>query len=319
MRRFVVLLAFSIALVAEAVAQAYPSRAIRIIVPFPPGGLTDPLARLLGEQFRKTLGQPVVIENKPGAGTVIGVDTVAKSAPDGYTIGMVGNSFTVNVALVPKLPYDTLKDLRGVGLLVRSPNVLAGRQGLQAKDLRELVAYAKANPGKLTYGSSGNGTMQHLIGESMRLATGMDLIHVPYRGGGPALQDLLGGQVDLMVGNLSTVLPHLRAGKVRVYALSAAVRSPVAPDVPTLGDQGFPEIDMSAWFGLIAPAGVSEAIVARLNAEVMRVLSAPDVSNSLVAQGMEPIPAPVETFDRHIRSEIENYKTLVKKANIRLD
>ncbi len=319
MRRFVVLLAFSIALVAEAVAQTYPSRAIRIIVPFPPGGLTDPLARLLGEQFRKTLGQPVVIENKPGAGTVIGVDTVAKSAPDGYTVGMVGNSFTVNVALVPKLPYDTLKDLRGVGLLVRSPNVLAGRQGLQAKDLRELVAYAKANPGKLSYGSSGNGTMQHLIGESMRLATGMELIHVPYRGGGPALQDLLGGQVDLMVGNLSTVLPHLRAGKVRVYALSTAVRSAVAPDVPTLGDQGFPEIDMSAWFGLIVPAGVPDAIVARLNAEVMRVLSSPEVSGSLVAQGMEPIPGSVEAFERHIRAEVENYKTLVKKANIRLE
>jgi tripartite-type tricarboxylate transporter receptor subunit TctC len=319
MLRLVLLFVCALGVAGECVAQAYPSRSIRIIVPFPPGGLTDPLARLLGEQFRKTLGQPVVIENKPGAGTVIGVDTVAKSAPDGYTLGIVGNSFTVNVALVPKLPYDTLKDLRGVGLLVRSPNVLAGRQGLQAKDLRELVAYAKANPGKLSYGSSGNGTMQHLIGESMRLATGMELIHVPYRGGGPALQDLLGGQVDLMVGNLSTVLPHLRAGKLRVYALSTAVRSAVAPDVPTLGDQGFPQIDMSAWFGLIVPAGVPDAIVARLNAEVMRVLSSPEVSSSLVAQGMEPIPASVEAIERHIRAEIENYKTLVKKANIRVE
>jgi tripartite-type tricarboxylate transporter receptor subunit TctC len=317
--RLFVILACALAAAGEGVAQTYPARPIRIIVPFPPGGLTDPLARLLGEQFRKSLGQPVVIENKPGAGTVIGVDAVAKSAADGYTLGMVGNSFTVNVALVPKLPYDTVKDLRAVALLVRSPNVLAGRPGVAARDLRELVAYAKANPGKLTYASSGNGTMQHLIGESMRLATGMDLVHVPYRGGGPALSDLLGGQVDLMVGNLSTVLPHIRAGKVRAFAVSTAVRSAVAPEVATLGDHGYPEIDMSAWFGLIAPAAVPGAVVARLNAEAGRVLSSPEVSGLLLGQGMEPIPASIETFEQHIRSEIEKYKTLVKQANIRLD
>jgi tripartite-type tricarboxylate transporter receptor subunit TctC len=315
----VVLLACATAIPEEGLAQAFPSRPIRIIVPFPPGGLTDPLARQLGEEFRKALGQPVLIENKPGAGTVIGVDAAAKSPPDGHTLVLVGNSFTVNHTLVRKLPYDTLKDLRPVGLLTRSPNALVGHPGVPARDLRELVAYAKANPGKLSYASSGTGTTQHLIGESVKSAAGVDIVHVPYKGGGPALNDLLGGQVDLLVGNLSVLLPHIRAGKMKSFGVTTSTRAQAAPELSTISDQGYPEIDISAWFGLIAPAAVPDPIVARLNAELVRTLSSSEVSKSLLAQGLEPIPGTPEAFGAHIRSEIAKYAELLKQGKIRLD
>jgi tripartite-type tricarboxylate transporter receptor subunit TctC len=314
-----VLLACATAIPEQGLAQVFPSRPIRIIVPFPPGGLTDPLARQLGEEFRKALGQPVLIENKPGAGTVIGVDAAAKSPADGHTLVLVGNSFTVNHTLVRKLPYDTLKDLRPVGLLTRSPNALVGHPGVPARDLRELVAYAKANPGKLSYASSGTGTTQHLIGESVKSAAGVDIVHVPYKGGGPALNDLLGGQVDLLVGNLSVLLPHIRAGKMKSFGVTTSTRAQAAPELSTISDQGYPEIDISAWFGLIAPAAVPDPIVARLNAELVRTLSSPEVSKSLLAQGLEPIPGTPEAFGAHIRSEIAKYAQLLKQGKIRLD
>jgi tripartite-type tricarboxylate transporter receptor subunit TctC len=315
----VILLACALASPAAGMAQAFPSRPVRIIVPFPPGGVSDLLGRQLGEEFRKALGQPVLIENKPGAGTVIGVDAAAKSAPDGHTLVIVSNSFTVNHTLVAKLPYDTLKDLRPVGLLTRSPNMLVGHPSVPARDLRALVAYAKANPGKLSYASSGNGTIQHLIGESIRLAAGMDIMHVPYKGAGPAINDLLGGQVDLLVGNVILLLPHIRAGKLRSFGVTTSTRAQAAPEFPSFADQGYPQIDMSAWFGLAAPAAVPDPIVARFNTELVRALSSPEVSKPLVAQGLEPIPGTPEVFAAHIRSEIAKYATLLKQANIRLD
>ena len=314
-----VLLAWAIAVHEEAAAQAFPSRPIRVIVPFPPGGVSDLVGRQLGEEFRKALGQPVVIENKPGAGTVIGVDTAAKSPPDGYTLVIISNSFTVNHTLVPKLPYDSLKDLRPVGLMTSSPNMLVGHASVQARDLPGLIALAKANPGRLSYASSGNGTIQHLIGESIRLATGMDLLHVPYKGAGPAINDLLGGQVNLLVGNVILLVPHIRAGKIKSFGVTTSTRSQAAPEFPTFADQGYPQIDMSAWFGLAAPAAVSDAIVSRLNAALVRAFSSPEVSKSLLTQGLEPIPGTAEAFAGHIRSEIAKYAALIKQANIRLD
>jgi tripartite-type tricarboxylate transporter receptor subunit TctC len=314
-----VLLACAAAIPEEGLAQAFPSRPIRIIAPFPPGGVSDLLARLLGEEFRKSLGQPVVIENKPGAGTVIGVDAAAKSPADGHTLVIVSNSFTVNHTLAPKLPYDTLKDLRPVGLLTRSPNMLVGHAGVPARDLPELLAYAKANPGKLSYASSGTGTIQHLIGESIRLATGMDILHIPYKGAGPAINDLLGGQVDLLVGNVILLLPHIRAGKIKSFGVTTATRAQAAAEFPTFAAQGYPQIDMSAWFGLAAPAAVPDPIVARLNAELVRAFSSSEVSNSLLAQGLEPIPGTPEAFAAHIRSEIAKYAQVLKQAKIRLE
>ena len=316
---WLLLIVSAIVITGEAAAQAFPSRPVRIIVPFPPGGLSDPLARLVGEELRKALGQPFVVENKPGAGTVIGVDAAAKARPDGYTLAIVANSFTVNATLLPKLPYDTLNDLRPVGMMARSPNVLVGHPSLPANDLRELVALAKANPGRLTFASSGNGTTQHLIGESVKAAAGVDIVHVPYKGGGPALNDLLGGQVDLLVGNLSVLLPHVRAGKIKSFGVTTAGRAQTAPELPTLAEQGYPQIDTSAWFGLVVPAGVPDPIVGRLNAELVRALSSPEVSHSLRAQGLEPTPGSPEAFGAHIRSEISKYAKLLKQANLRVD
>lgn len=312
------LLAIVACAMASAVAQEFPSRPIRIIVPFPPGGVTDPLGRLLGEELRKSFGQPAIVENKPGAGTVIGVEATAKSKPDGHTIGIVGNSFTINHTLVARLPYDTLKDLRPVGLMVRAPNVMVGHPSVPARDLRGLVAYAKANPGKLTYASSGTGTAQHLIGESIKLATGMDLVHVPYKGAGPAVSDLLGAQVNLLVGNVPVLLPHIAAGKVRAFGVSTTDRAQAAPQVPSFAEQGYP-MDLSAWFGIVAPAGVPDAIVARLNAEVVRTFSSPEVVKMLAAQGYEPIPGSPEAFAAHIRSEIAHYSALIKQGSVKLD
>jgi len=269
---------------AAAGAQEFPSRPIRIIVPFPPGGVTDPLGRLFGEELRKNLGQPAVVENKPGASTVIGVDAAAKSKPDGHTLVIVGPSFTINHTLVPKLPYDTLRDLRPVGLMVRAPNVLVGHPSVPARDLPELLAYAKANPGKLTYASSGTGTAQHLIGESIKQATGMDIVHIPYKGAGPAVSDLLGGQVDLLVGNVPVLLPHIVAGKLKAFGVSTAKRAQAAPQLPSFAEQGYPGIDLSAWFGVLAPAGVPDAIVARLNAELVRAFSSTAVTRSQIGR-----------------------------------
>jgi tripartite-type tricarboxylate transporter receptor subunit TctC len=316
--RLFLMLACALA-IPQAFAQVFPSHPIRIIAPFAPGGVTELLGRLVGEEFRKALGQPVLLENRPGAGTVIGVDAAAKSAPDGYTLVIVGNSFTVNHTFVGKLPYDTLKDLRPVGLMARSPNMLVGHPSVPAKDMRELVAYAKANPGRLSYGSSGNGTIQHLIGESIKLATGMDILHVSYKGGGPAINDLLGGHVDLVVGNAIVLLPHVRAGRIKSFGVTTSTRAQAAPELPTFADQGYPQIDMSAWFGLVAPAAVPDRIIARLNAELVRALSSPEISKTLIAQGLEPIPGTPEALGAHIRAEIEKYASLVKHANIKLD
>jgi tripartite-type tricarboxylate transporter receptor subunit TctC len=313
------LLFFLACATAAAGAQEFPSRPIRIIVPFPPGGVTDPLGRLLGEELRKHLGQPAVVENKPGAGTVIGVDAAAKSRPDGHTLVIVGPSFTINATLVAKLPYDPLKDLRPVGLMVRAPNVLVGHPSVPARDLPELVAYAKANPGKLTYASSGTGTAQHLIGESIKQATGMDLVHIPYKGAGPGVSDLLGGQVDLLVGNVPVLLPHILAGKLKAFGVSTARRAQAAPQLPTFAEQGYPGIDLSAWFGVLAPAGVPDAIVARLNAELVRAFSSPAVTQPLIAQGYEPIPGSPEAFAAHLRSELAHYANLLKRGAVKLD
>jgi len=275
------------------------------------------VARRIGEELTKAFGQPVLIENKPGGGTVIGVDAAAKSRPDGHTLVVVANSFAVNHTLVPKLPYDTLKDLRPVGLMTRLPNVLVGNPRVAAKDLRELVAYAKVNPGKLSYASPGNGTIQHLMIESLKSTAGVNILHVSYKG--TAITDLLGGQIDLMVGNLPTLLPYIRAGKVKSFGVTTSTRSQAASELPTVAEQGYPGFDTSAWFGLVAPAAVPDQIVARLNTELVRALSSSELRKSFVAQGIEPIPGTPEEFGAYIRSEIAKYANVIKEANIRVD
>ena len=297
---------------------AWPTRPVRIIVPFPPGGTMESVVRLLGQEITKALGQPVIVENKPGAGTVIGVDTTAKSA-DGHTFGSVANSFTVNQTLVKSLPYDTLKDLQPVGLMAKTANVLAGHPGVPAATLKELVEYARKHPGKLTYASFGNGTTAHFAGEMLKMMAGIDLLHVPYKGQAPALTDLIAGQVDLMFGNLPEFLPQIRGGKLKAFGTTYLERAALAPDIATIAEQGYAGFYTDSWYGLVAPAGMPKDVVARMNAEVNRALAVPEVRAALLKRGLDPIPSSPERFGEFIRSEIAKYAKIVKDAGIKID
>ncbi|MDP9913322.1 tripartite-type tricarboxylate transporter receptor subunit TctC [Variovorax boronicumulans] len=307
------------ALPALARAQtAWPAKPVRIVVPFTPGGTTDFVARLVGLELGKALGQPVIVENKPGAGTEIGVDAVAKSAPDGHSFVCVANSFTANQTLVRKLPYDTLKDLRPVALMGMSEHVLATHPGSGLKTLADLRNQARAKPGTLSFASFGNGTSAHLSGEMLKLQMGLDIVHVPYKGQGPALADLLGGQVTVMFGNWPEFRGHVQAGKLVALGMATAQRSQYAPAIPTLAEQGV-AIESNSWNGLLAPAGTSDAIVHRVNAEVNRALASPAVTEAFHKGGIASLSGTPERFAEFIRSEIAKYGDVIRKANIQIE
>jgi tripartite-type tricarboxylate transporter receptor subunit TctC len=297
---------------------AWPARPVRIVVPFPPGGTTDFVARLVGTELAKALGQPVVIENKPGAGTVIGVDTVAKAAPDGYSFVCVANSFAANQTLVRKLPYDTLKDLRPVALMGMSEHVLATHPGSGLKTLVDLRDQAKAKPGTLSFASFGNGTSAHLSGEMLKLQMGLDIVHVPYKGQGPALTDLLGGQVTMMFGNWPEFRGHVEGGKLVALGMATAQRSQYAPNIPTLAEQGV-AIESNSWNGLLAPAGTPDAVVQRVNAEVNRALAGPVVTEAFRKGGIASLSGSPERFAVFVQSEIAKYGDVIRKANIQIE
>lgn len=297
---------------------AWPTRPVRVIVPFPPGGTMESVVRLVGQEISKSVGQPVIVENKPGAGTVIGVEATAR-ATDGHTFGSVANSFTVNQTLVKKLPYDTLRDLQPVGLMAKTANVLAGHPSVPATTLKELVAYAKQNPGKLAYASFGNGTTAHFAGEMLKMMAGIDLVHVPYKGQAPALTDLIGGQVNLMFGNLPEFLPQIRAGKLKAYGTTYLERAGLAPDIPTIAEQGFPGFYTDSWYGIVAPASMPKGAVMRMNAEMTKALMLAEVHDAIVKRGLDPIPATPERFGEFIRSEIAKYAKIVNDAGIKID
>lgn len=299
-------------------AEPWPTRPVRMIVPFPAGGTLDILARQLGQEISKSTGQPFVVENKPGGGTVIGVDAAAKST-DGHTFVMVANSFTVNATLVKSLPYDTLKDLRPVGLVARTANVLAGHPSLPAGDLQELIAYAKRNPGKLSYASFGNGTTAHFAGEMLKLMAGIDMLHVPYKGQLPGMNDVIAGRVDLMFGNLPEFLPQIQAGKLKAYGTTYLKRAKLAPDIPTIAEQGFPQFTTDSWYGIVAPASASQEAVTRLNAEVNKALAVAAVSESLDKRGLDRLGGSPEQFGAFLRQEIAKYAKIVADANIKID
>ena len=299
-------------------AQSWPTRPVRLIVPFPAGGTIDILGRLLGQEVSKATGQPFVVENKPGGGTVIGVDAAAK-ASDGHTFVMVANSFTVNATLVKNLPYDTLRDLQPVVLAGRTANLLAGHPGVPADTLQELIAYAKKNPGKLAYASFGNGTTAHFAGEMLKLMAGIDMIHVPYKGQQGALQDLIAGRVQLMFGNLPEFLPQTQAGKLKAYGTTYLQRARLAPHIPTIAEQGFPAFTTDSWYGIVAAASLPLEAVARMNAEMNRALMLPAVSEPLDTRGLDRLGGTPQQFGAHIRAEIARYATLVKQANITID
>ena len=298
--------------------SAWPAKSLRIVVPFTPGGTTDFVTRLVAQELAKSLGQSVVVENKPGAGTVIGVDSVAKSAPDGYSFVTVANSFAANQTLVKKLPYSTLGDLRPVALMGMSEHVLATHPGSGLRTLADLREQALRRPGALSYASFGNGTSAHLSGELLKQQLGVDLIHVPYKGQGPALSDLLGGQVSVMFGNWPEFRSHVQSGKLVALGMATAKRSVYAPDIPTLAEQGTP-LESNSWNGLLAPAGTPDALVQRVNAEVNKALASAAVVQAFAQGGIASQSGTPGQFADFIRSEIAKYADIARKANIQLD
>lgn len=296
-------------------SAAWPAKPIRIVVPFTPGGTTDMVARLIGNELGKQLGQSVIVENKPGAGTTIGVDYVAKQPADGYTFVCVANSFTANKTLVKNLPYDTLKDLQPVALMGLSEHVLATHPSSGLKSLADLKKAALAKPDTLTYASFGNGTSAHLSGALLCQMLDIDMVHVPYKGQGPALTDLLGGQVSVMFGNWSEFRGHIESGKLVALGMVTAQRSRFAPNVPTLAEQGV-ALASNSWQGLLAPAGTPDAIVQRINAEVNKALASPKVVEVFAKSGVVSQAGSVAQFTDFVGSEIAKYGDIIRRANI---
>jgi len=300
-------------------AQTYPSRPIRIVVPYPPGGFNDTLGRTLAAKFQDAWGQPAIVENKPGANTVIGSDHVAKSQPDGYTLLIVAFPFAVTPSLIKNMPYDTVKDFQPVILAATSPNLLVVNPQVPIHTVKELIAAAKAKPQSLSYASTGNGSSNHISMELFKSLAGVDIVHIPYKGSAPAVTDLLGGQVQVMFDNVPNVLQHVKAGKLRALAVSGAKRTSLAPDIPTVAEAGVPGYELTVWFGLVAPAGTPREIVQKLNAESLRILAMPDVRERFLAQGVEPLGSTPEQFGDHIRSQMAKWSTVVRDAGVKAE
>jgi tripartite-type tricarboxylate transporter receptor subunit TctC len=318
-KRFLCLAAALLLCVSHAFAQTYPAKPIRIVVPYPPGGFNDTLGRTFAAKFSEAWGQPAFVENKPGANTVIGTDFVAKSAPDGYTLLIVAFPFAVTPSLLKNMPYDTVKDFAPVVWAAVSPNVLVVNPSLPVKSVAELVALAKAKPNSLSYASTGNGSSNHISMELFKSLAGVEIVHIPYKGSGPAVTDLLGGQVQLMFDNAPNVMPQVKAGKLRALGMSSAKRSSFAPDIPTVAESGVPGYEVAVWFGLVAPAGTPREIVQKLNAEAMRILAMPDVRERFLSQGVEPVGSTPEQFGEHIKSQMTKWAKVVQDAGVKAE
>lgn len=292
---------------------------VRVIVPFPGGASTlDSVVRTVTPDISKFLGSPVIVDNKPGAGTVIGVDATAK-ATDNLTVGGVANSFTVNQSLIKTLPYSTTKDLQPVVLMARTANVLAVKSTLPVNNLKELIDYAKKNPGKLSYASFGNGTTAHFAGEMLKSMAGIYAVHIPYRGQGPALTDLIAGNVDFMFGNLPDFLPHIKSGKIKAIGSTYLTRAPLAPEIPTIAEQGYPTFETDSWYGIVAPSGMTKDAVDRMNQAINKALQEPAVKKNFSDRGIEIIGGSPAKFQEHIQSEILKYERIVKSTNMQPD
>jgi tripartite-type tricarboxylate transporter receptor subunit TctC len=301
-------------------AQSWPNKPIRLVVPFSAGGNTDIVARLFAQELSKTLGQSVIVDNKPGASGNIGADAVAKSPPDGYTLvmGTVG-THAINASLYKKMPYDTIKDFAPVTLLASVPNVLVVPPSLPVKSVKELVAYGKANPGKLSFASSGVGSSIHLSGEMFRTTTGIDMTHIAYKGSAPAVTDLISGQVQLMFDNLPTSLQYVKTDKLRALAVTTAKRIQALPNVPTMIESGFPGFETGSWFGVFAPAATPKDIIARLDTELLRIVQTPEMHQKLVQSGAEPVGKGSEEFAAYVRSELTKWAKVVKDSGATAD
>jgi tripartite-type tricarboxylate transporter receptor subunit TctC len=301
-------------------AEDWPSRPIRMYVPFPPGGGTDIISRVIAQKIGETLGQPVVIENKPGAGGGIGVDLAAKSAPDGYTIVMGQTSnLAINPALYPNLPYDPLKDLVPVALVADAPLVLVVPAGSKFDTIAGIVAAAKDKPGDLTFATAGNGTVAHLVGEQMQLSIGIKIQHIPYKGASPALTDLMGGRVDMYMSSVPSSIGQIKAGKIRPVAVTSAKRSPSLPDVPTISESGHPGFDATTWFGILAPAGTPQAVVDRLNKAINAGLKEEVVREKIAFEGGVPLGGTAAEFAALLKVDIPRWGAIVRASGAKID
>lgn len=320
-KTFLVLVSLFAALCTNAAhAQAYPTKPVRVIVPFAPGGTTDVLARLVAQKLADSLGQQFIIENKPGAGGNIGTELAVKSPADGYTLVMsFDGTMAINPNTYAKMPFDPQKDLAAVANVAQVPLLMVVHPGVAAKTVAEFVALAKASPGRINYSSAGHGSTGHLTGELFRSRAGISIVHVSYKGGGQAVQDLLGGQIQMLVTALPTVEGHLKGGKLRALAFTSAKRVPGAPGVPTLAESGYAGLEVLSWYGILAPAGTPPEVVRKLNAEINRILQLPDVRERLTALGTEPTGGTAEQFAQVIRTDTARWARVVGDAGIRIE
>jgi len=317
-RRILILLVCAFAI--QAGAQPYPAKAVRVIVPYPPGGGNDTLGRLFAAKLGERMGQSFVVENRPGAGTMIGTEAAARSAPDGYTILLSSiATHALSPNLYSRVPYDPVKDFAPITLLGIAPTVLVVNQDVAAKNLQELISLAKAKPGTLAYASGGNGTPPHINAEVFKAVAGVDLLHVAYKGGGPALVDLIAGRVHVMLDTAASAMPHVRAGKLRALALSASKRSAEYPELPTFAEAGLPQYETNAWYSIHAPAGTPPEIVRRLNTELVAILKDPDILARFKQLSTDPVGNTPEEFAAFVKAELDKYARIIQAAGIKLD
>ena len=299
--------------------QVFPSKPIRIIAPFPPGAGTDTLARTLSGPLSKALGQNIIVENRPGAGTVVGTEVAARSPADGHTVLIIANSFTINPAVRSKLPYDALKDFTGVARIASTPMVFSVHPSVPAKTLKELIVLARARPGEITYASSGAGTGHHLAGELFKSLAKIDLIHVPYQGGAPATIAVMGGHTSVLLVNILSTAPHVATGRLRALAVTSPERSEVLKDVPTVAESGFPGFDTAIWFGTVVPSATPKDAVNRLSAEILRALQLAEVKDIITRIGMNAAGLPAADFDVFLRAELRSNEKIARGVNLRID
>jgi tripartite-type tricarboxylate transporter receptor subunit TctC len=313
----VAVIAYSSAVSAAPATAGYPSRPVRVIVPQSAGGSTDLAARIVTQRLSDALGQPIVVDNRPGAGSLNGTETVAKAAPDGYTLLAVAASFTINPSLHEKLPFDPVRDFAAITRIAALPHILVVHPTLPVKSVKELTALAKAKPGELNYASSGVATSTHLAAELFRHMTGTDMVQVPFKGGAPGMVGLLSGQVQLYFATISTALPHVKSGKIRALAVTSAKRSIVAPEYPTIAEAGVPGYEHASWVGLLAPAHTPATVVTRLNSEVVKIVNTQEVKAMLLRDGLEPVGDSPRDFGAAIKAEVEKWNKVVRAAGIK--
>lgn len=313
------LVGVTLALCGAVQAQTFPSRPLRIVVPFPPGGAADITSRVLADHMGKSLGQTVIVENRPGGSTMIGSEVVARAPADGHTLLVVFPSFIVNPALRSQMAFDPLKDFKAVGLTMSVPMAIAVHPSVPAKNLEELVALARARPGELSYGTPGIGTTHHVMGEMLRQAAKINITHAPFQGGAPALTAVTGGHISMMYGNATEVAPSVKTGKIRAIVVTGAERAEVMPEVPTMREAGYPELEATNWSGLVVAAATPPAIIARLNAELVSALRSADVREKFRSFGIEPTPGTAEQFAAFLQSESVRYTRVVREAGVKAD